>query len=108
MKRAAPFLAIALAGCSINDLAASSVASTYPSAKRKDEVAECLMDRLASIGRLERRTVGDTVQVTVTSGAARVGIYAFTIRDQGTGSLTELRKLKALSSPGLHNAETCF
>ena len=103
------FAGAALSACSTTDLAQTTPDKIYRSARSREVVAECLLDRMTTgDNRMNKETVDGITTVSMTSGIARVAVFLFTIRDDGNGgSITELRRFNKIAL-GQHNAETCF
>lgn len=101
-------LAAALAGCSTAQMLQRAPDRTYHSAKARDAVAECLMNRLAGAGdfRVHRTDAGAETQVVATGIAGTY--FLFTLRDSPAGGTDgDVRRANSVA-PGLNNAETCF
>jgi hypothetical protein len=82
----------------------------YHSSKTRDAVAECLLNRVSESGLAPERAVGeDVTTIAFTSADALIrpkpAVYMFTIKDAGTGSTIEMRRL---GKAQLATAETCF
>lgn len=104
-------LTILLCSCAgTADMAARAPDRVYHSTKSRDVVAECLLDRVSESGLEPERTIGEGVTtIAFTSADALIrpkpAIYMFTIRDERTGSVIEMRRL---GKAQLTIAETCF
>lgn len=110
MKAALFTLLLGLSACaSTAEMASEAPAKVYHSRQGRDAVAECLLNRVSSDELTPKKQVDGaetTVGFTGRGGlAAKPGIYLFTIRDEGSGSVTEARRFAHAS---LANAETCF
>jgi hypothetical protein len=107
----APFLIFlaALAGCATTaDMAAKPASAVYHSHNARAAVADCLLNRVSDTDMWPERKVGPdvtTIGFTARDSATHTGIYLFTIRDEGTGSVTEARRF---AHAPLSYAETCF
>ncbi|SMF70499.1 hypothetical protein [Allosphingosinicella indica] len=100
-------MTVLLAGCSTAQLSENQATATYPSAKSRAEIGECLLNRMSgsmSRVRIERAERSDSV---VVDGPLGNPVMVFLIKDAETGSITELRRMSSLTS-GKGNAETCF
>lgn len=102
-------LALLLCSCaSTAELAAKRPFSVVHSAKNRDTIAECLLNRVTTDDLLPKKEVGagfTTVSFDGRGLAARPSIYQFLIRDEGSGSVVEVRRFAHAS---LAAAETCF
>ena len=111
MKPAAAVAALALFGCATSEeMAEKPPLMTFPSAKPRDAIAECLLNRVTAPEYRPSKTAdGGVTVVSFASADALVKpaptVYLFTIRDSGAGSSTEVRRLGHAS---LAAAETCF
>lgn len=110
MKRSLAALALATSACATTTthLAAREPFEVVHSQKPRDAVAECLLNRVTSDELLPKRAVeGGTTTVSFNSHGMvmQPAIYQFVIRDEGSGSLIEVRRFA--HSP-LVAAETCF
>lgn len=107
MKHIAILLVVALTGCSTTAMMTKSPDASYPSQRSREVVSGCLLDRLLGElrpGRIERGADASVVKFTSLAGNPTL---IFTVRDQGSGSVTEMRRLTRMSA-GRRAAETCF
>ncbi|MBO9379822.1 hypothetical protein GG804_23920 [Sphingomonas histidinilytica] len=97
-----------LAGCaSRSDILSRDAARVYTSDRGREVITDCLQNRLTSeviTSRVERRADENIVSFGSTMGGA---ILVFIVRDQGAGSVIEMRRRFSIT-PGRLNAETCF
>jgi hypothetical protein len=81
-------------------------AAIYHSAKSRDAVAECLMNRLSNIEiAFQRQDYGTETRVGM-YGSLGPGLV-YSIRDEGSGSVTEMRRATPMTL-GQKTARTCF
>jgi hypothetical protein len=97
--RVSPFVclpcALTLASCATTDqFMRREPAAVYHSAKSRDAVAECLMNRLSSLEiAFHREEFGPETRVSMTGSLGPGLVYS--IRDEGSGSVTEMRRATA-------------
>lgn len=113
MRLAAAVAALTLCGCaSTAELANHPPKRIYHSDKARDAVAECLLNRLADTADLRpEKQVSPSVTIVAFTGRGGIlkpGIYHFTIRDEGPGSIIEVRTITGGVQMGMPTAETCF
>lgn len=92
----------------MSHMAAEPPGRVYQSAKSRDVIADCLLDRVASPDLAPQRDdVGHVTNLGFTGpGMARKpAMYRFTIEDAGSGSMIEVRRYPGMS---LAAVETCF
>jgi hypothetical protein len=76
------------------------------STKSRDQVVDCLMNRLSSDWRFDVQR--DATQTTLAfKTVAGNPAWLFTIRDSETGSVVEMRRMHGMVA-GLNNAKTCL
>lgn len=103
-------LVLAVSACTTTTehLAASAPFKTVHSQKSRDAVTDCLLNRVMSDDLLMKRDVGPSETTVAFNSRGMVrqpAIYLFVIRDEGTGSATEVRRYARAS---LAAADTCF
>lgn len=110
-NRVVSLLLMAVCGCSTTATALKSPIAVQASERSRTEVADCLLNRLASDdmkAQVDRGT-SETV-ITFRHALDFLGgqpLWVFTVKDNGTGSVTEMRR-SASTVGGRQNAETCF
>lgn len=99
--------ALALGSCATTDqFMRREPAAAYHSAKSRDAVAECLLNRLSSIEYVfQRRDLGAETRVSLTGSLGPV--LVFSIRDEGSGSVTEMRRATPMTL-GQKSGLSCF
>lgn len=99
--------ALALTSCSTTGIQKKAPAETYTSERSREIVSGCLLDRFITdlVGGKIQRGVDANI-VTITGGFGNP-ILVFTVRDRGSGSVTEMRRLTSMGS-GRKTTETCM
>jgi hypothetical protein len=97
---------LCLAGCTVNSVQSKSPAATYASERSRDVVSECLMNRLNHVAPRARIDRGEVENVIFFYTDVGIPVLVATIRNDGNGSFTELRRSNSLFPIG--NAQTCF
>lgn len=110
MKSLVIAIALAISGCTTttSHLAASPPLKTVHSAKSREAVTDCLLNRVASDDVLPSRQVGPSETTLAFNGRGMVrqpALYLFVIHDEGTGSAIDVRRY---ANSSLAAAETCF
>jgi hypothetical protein len=102
--------ALLLSACTttIEGMANQPPASVYHSAKAREAIIDCLLNRVGSDELRPQRTEAEhatTLGFTGPGIARKPAMYLFTIRDEEKGAAVEVRRQAGMS---LANAETCF
>src|SRR5690606_26998303 len=100
------FSLLALAGCSTAGLIDKEPFSVYESERSRNAILQCLLDRSPS-GELRPRIEEAEGQTILTLHDVASARWAFIIRDQGAGSITEAKRFSS-QQPGRSSLETCF
>lgn len=93
-------------GCTATRMPSKAPAEAYSSARSRETVTECLLNRLSNderTGAVVRRPNENVL----TFGSPNGDVLSFTIRDATQGSHIEFRPLAA-RTPGKSNAERCY
>ena len=99
-------LAALLAGCTTAEMQVKAPVASYNSSRSRDIVTECLLNRLNNDNRTGKVVRSPTENVIIFGGPLGA-VLGFTVRDRGTGSYIEMRRLSSVT-PGRTNAESCF
>lgn len=98
---------MALAACATSaSMETKTPVATYTSAKAREVVTECLLDRLTTdnrTGTVQRHADHNVI----TFGGMLGVVLSFTVRDADDGSTVEMRRLSGVT-PGRTAAETCI
>lgn len=110
MKKTATALALVASACTTTTahLAAKAPFEVVHSQKPREVVADCLLNRVTSDEIIPDRQVGPTETQLAFNGrglARQPAIYQFVIRDEGSGSVIDVRRY---AHSNLAAAETCF
>jgi hypothetical protein len=97
---------LALTSCTTTQMDSKPPIATYNSARTRDAVTECLLNRLNTDNRIGKVVKGPAENV-ITFGGPLGAVLGFTVRDNGSGSYIEMRRLSSIT-PGKTNAESCF
>lgn len=109
MNRWMPLLVVislGLVNCTTSQMQAKEPVASYTSARSREMVTECLLDRLSTDNRTGK-VMREQTENVITFGGPLGAVLGFTIRDSGTGSYIEMRRLSSVT-PGRTNAQSCF
>lgn len=99
---------VALSGCATTSSIQNKAPSeTYVSQRSREVVSDCLLNRFITDtlgGKIDRGTDANVVTIYNPMGGA---MLSFTIRDNGSGSVTEMRRSTKLGN-GRNTTKTCM
>lgn len=103
-------IVLLLSACTttIERMANDPPARVYHSANTRNAIAECLLNRVGSDELTPRKTETEhttTLGFTGPGLAMKPAMFLFMIRDDGAGSVVEVRRQAGMN---VANAETCF